>query len=112
MGKKAKGQGNITEYRKANPALSAAGYVMIGYIYLLVCVYPFIIRPGYAETSYVKYDFLIGTSYGYSFGPLFIPTFIPITFALILIGTVLYIRNTGEGVLEFMRSLRFSVRLL
>ncbi len=109
MGKNAKDQGNITEYRNADPALRAAGYVMTGYIYLLVCMYPFIIRPGYAVTSYVKYDFLIGISYGYVAGPVFIPTFVPLSFALILIGTVLYIRNTGKGISVLFRSLRFSI---
>ena len=88
--------------------MKAAGVILLLYIYLLVCIYPFLIRPGYAETTKVKYGFLIAVSYGMKAGPIWIPAFIPLSLVSILAGTAIYIKKSGKGIKDFIRSLRFS----
>ena len=97
------------EYKQANFFMIAAGSLLLLYIYLLICLYPFLIKPGYAETSYVKYDFLMALSYGFRLGPLLIPSFIPLSLLCVLIGTVLYIKKRGIRIKDFIRQLRFSI---
>ena len=96
------------EYKQANFFMIAAGVLLLLYIYLLICLYPFLIKPGYAETSTVKYRFLMAVSYGFSAGPMWIPSFIPLTFLCILIGTGLYIKRRDIRIRDFIRQLRFS----
>ena len=88
--------------------MKAAGVILLLHIYLLVCIYPFLIRPGYAETTKVKYGFLIAVSYGMKAGPIWIPAFIPLSLVSILAGTAIYIKKSGKGIKDFIRSLRFS----
>ena len=104
----AKKRGNASEYIQANFFTIAAGTMLLLYIYLLICLYPFLIKPGYAETSYVKYGFLMALSYGFRLGPLLIPSFIPLSLLCILIGTVLYIKRRGISIKDFIRRLRIS----
>lgn len=78
------------------------------YLYLLVCLYPFLIEPGYAVTSRIKYAFLISVSYGFSVGSFWIPTFVPLSLLLILIGNVVYIKNSGKDIKSFIKKLKFS----
>ena len=104
----AKKRGNASEYIQANFFTIAAGTMLLLYIYLLICLYPFLIKPGYAETSYVKYGFLMALSYGFRLGPLLIPSFIPLSLLCTLIGTVLYIKRRGMSIKDFIRQLRFS----
>ena len=104
----AKKRGNASEYIQANFFTIAAGTMLLLYIYLLICLYPFLIKPGYAETSYVKYGFLMALSYGFRLGPLLIPSFIPLSLICLLIGTVLYIKRRGMSIRDFIRQLRFS----
>ncbi len=104
----AKKRGNASEYIQANFFTIAAGTMLLLYIYLLICLYPFLIKPGYAETSYVKYGFLMALSYGFRLGPLLIPSFIPLSLLCILIGTVLYIKRRGMSIKDFIRRLRIS----
>ena len=96
------------EYKQADFFMIAAGSMLLLYIYLLICLYPFLIKPGYAETSQIKYWFLMGLSYGFNAGPLWIPSFIPLSLLCILIGTGLYIKRRGMRTRDFIRQLRFS----
>ena len=96
------------QYTQANFFLIAAGYMLVLYIYLLTCLYPFLIKPGYEVTSITKYGFLVSVSYGFNAGPFWIPTFIPISLFFILAGTVCYVRKSEGGIRQFVRSLRFS----
>ncbi len=105
MAKRSKKTGG---YLQANFFMIAAGCLLLLYIYLLVCVYPFLIRPGYAETTYTKYGFLIAISYGIKTGSLWIPAFIPLTLLSFLAGTALYMKRSGRSIKDFVRSLRFS----
>lgn len=91
-----------------DPFITAAMYVMMGYIYLLVCIYPFMIARGYHITSTVKYGFLVNVSFMYSFGPLYIPTFVPLSSLLVLIGIIRSIRKSDGGFMSYIRSLNFS----
>jgi len=96
------------EYKQANFFMIAAGCMFLLYIFLLVCLYPFLIKPGYGETSGVKYGFLVTVSYGFRAGALWIPTLIPLTLLCIIAGTALYIKNSNMGIKAFIRSLHFS----
>ena len=96
------------EYKQANFSMIAAGSLLLLYIYLLIGLYPFLIKPGYAETSYVKYGFLMAASYGFRLGSLPVPSFIPLSLLCTLIGTVLYIKRRGMSIRDFIRQLRFS----
>ncbi|MCR5776178.1 MAG: O-antigen ligase family protein [Lachnospiraceae bacterium] len=98
-----------SEYTQANFFMIATGVILLLYIYLLVCLYPFLIEPGYAETSRVKYGFLIAVSFGFYVGPVLIPTFVPLSLLFIIIGNVIYVKNSGRRLDVFFRSLRFSV---
>ncbi len=86
----------------------AAGCLLLLYIYLLVGLYPFLIKPGYAETSVIKYGFLKAVSFGFRAGFFWIPTFIPLSLLSVLAGTLLYMKSTGKGIKDFVRSLHFS----
>ena len=86
----------------------AAGCLLLLYIYLLVCVYPFLIKPGYGETSGTKYGFLMAVSYGFKTGALWIPAFIPLSLICAAAGTAIYVKRSGRGIKAFVRSLRFS----
>ncbi len=86
----------------------AAGVMLLLYIYLLIGLYPFLIKPGYEDTSFVKFGFLVAVSYGFFAGPIWIPTFIPLSLLCILVGTGLYIKRQEKGIKDFMKSLRFS----
>ena len=97
-----------SEYTQANFFMIATGVILLLYIYLLVCLYPFLIEPGYAETSRVKYGFLIAVSYGFSVGPFLIPTFVPLSLLFIFIGNIIYIKNSGKRIKDFVKSLKFS----
>ena len=96
------------EYSQAGFFMMAAGGMLLLYIYLLICLYPFLIKPGYEVTSYVKYDFLTAVSYGISAGPFRIPTLIPLSLICIIAGTGLNIKRQGKGIKDFIRNLRFS----
>ncbi len=90
-------------YRQIDYFMIAAGSMLLLYIYLLVCLYPFLIKPGYAETSSVKYWFLVGISYGFKAGPVWIPTFFPLCIFCALAGTALEIKRSGKGIKDFIR---------
>ncbi|MBR5376272.1 MAG: O-antigen ligase family protein [Lachnospiraceae bacterium] len=100
---------NTSGYMQANFFMIAAGCLLLLYIYLLVCVYPFLIEPGYGETTRVKLGFLISVSYGFLIGRLWIPSFIPLSLICVLAGTALYIKRSGKGIKAFVRSIRFSL---
>ncbi len=104
----AKKRRKTDEYDQANFFMIATVCMLLMYLYLLVGLYPFLIEPGYEVTSHVKFGFLAAISYGFSAGPLWVPTFIPLSVLCIIVGTVLYIRSTGKGVKDFLRSTRFS----
>ena len=108
MSKKVRSQKRSTEYRQANFFLITAGYMLLFYIFLLLCLYPFLIEPGYAVTSRVKFGFLMAVSYGFKAGPLRIPAFVPLILLFILTGTIIYIKRPGKGVRQFAGTLRFS----
>ena len=97
-----------SEYTQTNFFMIATGVILLMYLYLLVCLYPFLIEPGYAVTSRVKYAFLISVSYGFSVGSFWIPTFVPLSLLLILIGNVVYIKNSGKDIKSFIKKLKFS----
>ena len=97
-----------TGYKQANFLMITAGCMLLLYLYLILCLYPFLIKPGYAETTDVKYGFLIALSYGFKVGSLYIPTFIPLSLLCMIAGTALYIKRSGKGMKDFVKSLRFS----
>jgi len=93
---------------QANFFMIGAGCLLLLYIFLLVCIYPFLMVPGYGETSSIKIGFLAGISFGFRAGPFWIPAFIPLSLFFILIGTGLYVKKTGTGIRGFVKGLRFS----
>ncbi len=97
-----------TGYKQANFLMITASCMLLLYLYLILCLYPFLIKPGYAETTDVKYGFLIALSYGFKVGSLYIPTFIPLSLLCMIAGTALYIKRSGKGMKDFVKSLRFS----
>ncbi len=104
----AKKRSKTDEYKQANFFMIAAGCVLLLYIYLLICLYPFAIKPGYGETSSVKFSLLVGISYGFNAGSIWIPAFIPLSLAGILAGTALYIKKQGKGIRHFIKSISLS----
>ena len=97
------------EFRHANAYLKALRWVTDVYLVLLICVYPFIVRRGYSSTSHLKYGFLVGISYYINMGVIALPAFIPIALLLIIIGTVKYLRDSGTGVVVFIKGIKLSV---
>lgn len=98
----------VTEYRQANSCLRMVRWVIDIYLFLLICIYPFLIRRGYGSTSHIKYNFLIGISYFFRLGSLPVPTFIPVSSILIIAGTYIYIRDTGKTFTGFIKEIRLS----
>ncbi len=78
---------------------SVAGWLTTGYLGLLTAIYPFVFRAGYADTSYIKYSFLMGISYGFRIGYLPIPGYVPVTFVMAVFGAgqSLLSRRKREG---------------
>ena len=107
MSRKLKKEKSI-EYGKSQLLLSIIKGITDIYLFLLICIYPLVIQPGYGNTSYVKYNFLIGISYAIRIGVLPIPTYIPVVLILALIGIILYIRESGKTVIIFIREIRLS----
>ncbi len=104
----AKKRKQTDEYTQSNIFMIAVSSMLLLFVYLLICLYPFLLTPGYGETSYVKYGFLVSLFFGVDVGPLFIPTFIPLSIICIIIGTALYLKSNKIGIKEFLRQLRFS----
>ena len=104
----AKKKQKTSGYKQDNFFMIAAGCLLLLYIYLLVCVYPFLIKPGYGETSGVKYGFLMAVTYGFKTGAVWIPAFIPLSLICAAAGTAIYVKRSGRGIKAFVRSLRFS----
>jgi hypothetical protein len=98
----------ICEYRRANCFLSVIRWLTDIYIFIMIGIYPFIVRAGYSTTSYLKYSFLIGISYGFKARIIYIPTFIPCVAALTLIGTVRYLKNADISFNEFIKTIKLS----
>ncbi len=105
----AKKKKNKKGYMPAELFMIAAGSLMLLYIYLIICIYPFVFKQGYGETSYVKYGFLITVSYGFKAGKLWIPTILPVTLFCALAGGMLYLKGSGMRIKDFASSLRFSL---
>ena len=101
-------KGQVKEYRQANSLLSLIRWITDAYLFLLICVYPLLISRGYASTSHIKYNFLIGISYYFRLGSIPVPAFIPIASVLIITGTCIYIRDTKRSVAGFISEIRLS----
>ena len=104
----AKNKQKTSGYKQDNFFMIAAGCLLLLYIYLLVCVYPFLIKPGYGETSGTKYGFLMAVTYGFKTGTVWIPAFIPLSLICAAAGTTIYVKRSGRGIKGFAGSLRFS----
>lgn len=86
----------------------AASMLIEVYLALILCVYPFLIKAGYGETSVTKYNFLVGISYAFRFGPLLIPTFVPLTLALAVVWFVTQAKERKKRLLDAVREIRLS----
>ena len=96
------------DYIKSNIWLVATRWIENVYLCLLLCVYPFIIKPGYGVTSYTKYNFMTGISYGLRLGVIYVPGFVQIGGVLVIIGTIKYIVDTGHDLKGFIKSIKLS----
>ncbi len=97
-----------TEYKNSNTWLVMVRWFTDIYILLLVCVYPFIISPGYTVTSKLKYGFITSVTYALEVNGFLFPTYLPVTLILITVGTIMYMKDTRTSLKAFVRSIRFN----
>ncbi|MBQ9360338.1 MAG: O-antigen ligase family protein [Lachnospiraceae bacterium] len=97
-----------SEYRASNALLRSIRWVTDVYLILLICIYPFVIKPGYASTSFMKYKFLTGISYYLDLGFIVVPTFIPIVITLATFGMIKYLKETKKSIFVFIKEIRLS----
>ncbi len=99
---------DANEYRTSNSPLIMVRWLINLYLIVIVMVFPFVISPGYTRTSYLKFGLLMSATYGIQLYGIIIPTFIPLSALLIIIGTVIYIKDTGSSTADFIRRIKLS----
>ncbi len=101
-------KGEKTEYKNSNTWLVMVRWFTDIYILLLVCVYPFIISPGYTVTSKLKYGFIMSVTYALEVNGVLFPTYVPVTLILIIVGTIKYLSDTKISLKAFIRSIKLN----
>ena len=91
-----------------NPFFFALSMLVEVYLALIICVYPFLIKAGYTETSHIKYNFLIGLSYGFRIGIIPVPAFVPLAALLAAAGVFRQLRDAGSSVAAYLKGVKWS----
>ena len=86
----------------------AAEMLLEVYLALILCVYPFLIKAGYGETSVIKYGFLFGISYAFRLGPLPVPAFLPVILIVAAVWFVTRMKEQKKSFRDAVREIRLS----
>ena len=97
------------ETSRSSQLLFAASMLIEVYLALILCVYPFLIKAGYGETSFIKYNFLVAVSYAFKFGPLPVPTFVPVMLVLAVVWFVTQAKEQKKSLPDAVRGIRLSL---
>ena len=97
------------ETSRSSQLLFAASMLIEVYLALILCVYPFLIKAGYGETSFIKYNFLVGISYAFKFGPLPVPTFVPVMLVLAAVWFVTRAKEQKKNLRDAVREIKLSL---
>lgn len=97
------------ETNRSEQLLFAISMLIEVYLALILCVYPFLMKAGYGETSFIKYNFLVGISYAFKIGPLPVPTFVPVTLVLAAVWFVTRAKEEKKSLRDAILAVRLSL---